>query len=96
MAAVPSAVHLPRCVVSPTGRHSASLIFLHGSGHSGQGQREWIKHVLNQDLTFQHIKITYPTAPSRGIFYGRLHGDAFSIQKSPRCGRSICSFWFSE
>nr|BAE28604.1 unnamed protein product [Mus musculus] len=65
MAAVPSAVHLPRCVVSPTGRHSASLIFLHGSGHSGQGQREWIKHVLNQDLTFQHIKIIYPTAPSR-------------------------------
>uniref|UniRef100_A0A8C6HNU9 palmitoyl-protein hydrolase n=1 Tax=Mus spicilegus TaxID=10103 RepID=A0A8C6HNU9_MUSSI len=65
MAAVPSAVHLPRCVVSPTGRHSASLIFLHGSGHSGQGQREWIKNVLNQDLTFQHIKIIYPTAPSR-------------------------------
>ncbi|XP_017511467.2 lysophospholipase-like protein 1 isoform X8 [Manis javanica] len=25
----------------------------------------WIKQVLNQDLTFQHIKIIYPTAPPR-------------------------------
>ncbi|XP_029789041.1 lysophospholipase-like protein 1 isoform X2 [Suricata suricatta] len=27
--------------------------------------RTWIKQVLNQDLTFQHIKIIYPTAPPR-------------------------------
>lgn len=67
MAAAPSAVHLRRCVVSPAGRHSASLIFLHGSGDSGQGLRQWIKQVLNQDLTFQHIKIIYPTAPSRYV-----------------------------
>ncbi|XP_021499088.1 lysophospholipase-like protein 1 isoform X1 [Meriones unguiculatus] len=65
MAAAPGMVHLQRCVVSPAGKHSASLIFLHGSGHSGQGMRQWIKQVLNQDLTFQHIKIIYPTAPSR-------------------------------
>lgn len=32
MAVSPSAVRLQRCVVSPAGRHSASLIFLHGSG----------------------------------------------------------------
>ncbi|XP_004626997.1 lysophospholipase-like protein 1 [Octodon degus] len=56
---------LQRCVVSPTGRHSASLIFLHGSGDSGPGLRRWIKEVLNQDLTFQHIKLIYPTAPAR-------------------------------
>nr|XP_004670166.1 lysophospholipase-like protein 1 [Jaculus jaculus] len=65
MAAVRGSVHLPRCVVSPAGRHSASLIFLHGSGDSGKGLRMWIKQVLNQDLAFQHIKIIYPTAPSR-------------------------------
>ncbi|XP_012977737.2 lysophospholipase-like protein 1 [Mesocricetus auratus] len=65
MAVSSSAVHLRQCVVSPAGRHSASLIFLHGSGDSGQGLRQWIKNVLNQDLTFQHIKIIYPTAPSR-------------------------------
>ncbi|XP_014383547.1 PREDICTED: lysophospholipase-like protein 1 isoform X2 [Myotis brandtii] len=34
-------------------------------GDSGQGLRRWIKQVLNQDLTFQHIKIIYPTAPAR-------------------------------
>ncbi|XP_021533034.2 lysophospholipase-like protein 1 isoform X3 [Aotus nancymaae] len=56
---------LQRCIVSPAGRHSASLIFLHGSGDSGRGLRMWIKQVLNQDLTFQHIKIIYPTAPPR-------------------------------
>ncbi|XP_025216148.1 lysophospholipase-like protein 1 isoform X3 [Theropithecus gelada] len=62
MAAASGSV-LQRCIVSPTGRHSASLIFLHGSGDSGQRLRMWIKQVLNQDLTFQHIKIIYPTAP---------------------------------
>ncbi|XP_007521382.2 lysophospholipase-like protein 1 isoform X1 [Erinaceus europaeus] len=56
---------LQRCLVWPAGRHSASLIFLHGSGDSGQGLRSWIKQVLNQDLAFQHIKIIYPTAPPR-------------------------------
>lgn len=34
MAAVSRSVRLQRCVVSPAGRHSASLIFLHGSGGS--------------------------------------------------------------
>ncbi|XP_045665582.1 lysophospholipase-like protein 1 isoform X4 [Ursus americanus] len=65
MAAASGSVRLQRCMVSPAGRHSASLIFLHGSGDSGQGLRTWIKQVLNQELTFQHIKIIYPTAPPR-------------------------------
>ncbi|XP_008825025.1 lysophospholipase-like protein 1 isoform X1 [Nannospalax galili] len=65
MAAAAGSARLRRCVVSPAGRHSASLIFLHGSGDSGPGLRQWIKQVLNQDLTFQHVKIIYPTAPSR-------------------------------
>ncbi|XP_022364547.1 lysophospholipase-like protein 1 isoform X3 [Enhydra lutris kenyoni] len=63
MASVSGSVRLQRCIVSPAGRHSASLIFLHGSGDSGQGLRKWIQQVLNQELTFQHIKIIYPTAP---------------------------------
>ncbi|XP_037679608.1 lysophospholipase-like protein 1 [Choloepus didactylus] len=65
MAAASGSVLLPRCIVAPAGRHSASLIFLHGSGDSGQGLRRWIKQVSHQDLAFQHIKIIYPTAPSR-------------------------------
>ncbi|XP_059269337.1 lysophospholipase-like protein 1 isoform X2 [Mustela nigripes] len=65
MASVSGSVRLQRCIVSPAGRHSASLIFLHGSGDSGQRLRKWIQQVLNQELTFQHIKIIYPTAPPR-------------------------------
>ncbi|XP_062345295.1 lysophospholipase-like protein 1 isoform X3 [Cinclus cinclus] len=56
---------LQRSVVSPAGRHTASLIFLHGSGDTGQGARAWIKLILNQDMAFQHIKVIYPTAPAR-------------------------------
>ncbi|XP_050750143.1 lysophospholipase-like protein 1 isoform X3 [Gymnogyps californianus] len=56
---------LQRSVVSPAGRHTASLIFLHGSGDTGQGARTWIKQILNQDMAFQHIKVIYPTAPAR-------------------------------
>ncbi|NWJ00235.1 LYPL1 protein, partial [Crypturellus undulatus] len=56
---------LQRSVVAPAGRHTASLIFLHGSGDTGQGARTWIKQILNQDMTFQHIKVIYPTAPAR-------------------------------
>ncbi|XP_019372012.1 PREDICTED: lysophospholipase-like protein 1 [Gavialis gangeticus] len=54
-----------RSVASPAGRHTASVIFLHGSGDTGQGVRAWIKQVLSQDLAFQHIKVIYPTAPAR-------------------------------
>ncbi|NXF21433.1 LYPL1 protein, partial [Rhodinocichla rosea] len=56
---------LQRSVVFPAGRHTASLIFLHGSGDTGQGVRAWIKQILNQDMAFQHIKVIYPTAPAR-------------------------------
>ncbi|XP_075386574.1 lysophospholipase-like protein 1 isoform X2 [Tenrec ecaudatus] len=38
---------------------------LQGWSDCGQGLRKWIKQVLAQDLAFQHIKIIYPTAPSR-------------------------------
>uniref|UniRef100_A0A8C7D7P7 palmitoyl-protein hydrolase n=1 Tax=Oncorhynchus kisutch TaxID=8019 RepID=A0A8C7D7P7_ONCKI len=36
MAAVRSSKLLHKCVASPTGKHSASVIFLHGSGDTGQ------------------------------------------------------------
>ncbi|XP_053164942.1 lysophospholipase-like protein 1 [Hemicordylus capensis] len=56
---------LQKIVVAPTRRHTASVIFLHGSGDTGQGIRAWIKQTLNRDLSFQHIKVIYPTAPAR-------------------------------
>ncbi|XP_053737103.1 lysophospholipase-like protein 1 [Synchiropus splendidus] len=56
---------LRRSVVSPTGKHTASIIFLHGSGDTGQGLRSWVRDVMPNGLTFNHIKVIYPTAPSR-------------------------------
>lgn len=49
MAAVWSSGRLPRCVVSPAGRHSASLIFLHGSG----GPRFHVLSVCSGGSTFR-------------------------------------------
>ncbi|XP_028836671.1 lysophospholipase-like protein 1 [Denticeps clupeoides] len=54
---------LQRCVVSQTGKHTASLVFLHGSGDTGQGLRAWIQATLH--LAFPHIRVVYPTAPAR-------------------------------
>ncbi|XP_036931523.1 lysophospholipase-like protein 1 [Acanthopagrus latus] len=53
------------CALSPTGKHSASLIFLHGSGDTGQGLRAWVRDVIVPDLAFNHIRVIYPTAPAR-------------------------------
>nr|KAF6302558.1 lysophospholipase like 1 [Pipistrellus kuhlii] len=43
----------------------AAVACLSHTCDSGQGLKNWIKQVLNQDLAFQHIKIIYPTAPAR-------------------------------
>lgn len=47
------------------GKHTASVVFLHGSGDTGSGIRSWIKQILNEDFSFQHIKVIFPTAPER-------------------------------
>ncbi|XP_042346080.1 lysophospholipase-like protein 1 [Plectropomus leopardus] len=56
---------LQMCAVSPTGKPCASVIFLHGSGDTGQGLRAWVRDVMVPDLAFSHIKVIYPTAPAR-------------------------------
>ncbi|KAM9805710.1 lysophospholipase-like protein 1 [Syngnathus typhle] len=56
---------LQKCVVSPTGKHSATVIFLHGAGGTGQELRTWVRDVMMPGLTFAHIRVIYPTAPTR-------------------------------
>ncbi|CAN2387446.1 Lysophospholipase-like protein 1, partial [Pristimantis euphronides] len=56
---------LARCAVSPAGKHSASVIFLHGSGDTGPGIKSWIWEILKKDLEFSHIKVIFPTAPAQ-------------------------------
>nr|XP_039252111.1 lysophospholipase-like protein 1 isoform X1 [Styela clava] len=59
---------LHRTIVMPAGRHTASLIFLHGSGDTGVGIQSWIADCFDgtgdkQGFNFNHIKVIYPTAP---------------------------------
>lgn len=59
---------LHRTIVMPAGRHTASLIFLHGSGDTGIGVRSWIDECFDRvndkrGFNFNHIKVIYPTAP---------------------------------
>ncbi|XP_077431848.1 lysophospholipase-like protein 1 [Vanacampus margaritifer] len=68
---------LRKCVVSPTGKHSASVIFLHGSGDTGQGLRAWVRDVMMPGLTFAHIRVIYPTAPARP--YTPMHGSLSTV-----------------
>ncbi|XP_061632965.1 lysophospholipase-like protein 1 isoform X2 [Phyllopteryx taeniolatus] len=74
---------LLKCVVSPTGKHSASVIFLHGSGDTGQGLRAWVQDVMMPGLTFDHIRVIYPTAPARPYtpMYGALSNVWFDRYK---------------
>uniref|UniRef100_T1JA26 palmitoyl-protein hydrolase n=1 Tax=Strigamia maritima TaxID=126957 RepID=T1JA26_STRMM len=54
-----------RVIPQTASQATASFIFLHGSGDTGNGLRDWVRFILGQDLTFPHIKIIYPTAPER-------------------------------
>ncbi|XP_028326551.1 lysophospholipase-like protein 1 isoform X2 [Gouania willdenowi] len=92
---------LQLCAVSPTGKHTGSVIFLHGSGDTGQGLRTWVRDVMGGDLAFKHIRVIYPTAPARP--YTPMHGaistvwfDRYKIsQDSPEHLESINSMCHS-
>ena len=52
----------PVLVQQATGRHSASVLLLHGLGDSGQG---WAP--VGPQLALPHVRFIYPTAPTRPI-----------------------------
>ncbi|XP_061389858.1 lysophospholipase-like protein 1 [Musca vetustissima] len=57
-------MNLIRNQIRHTGRtHSATVIFLHGSGDNGTNLMDWIRILLRRNLEFDHIKLVYPTAP---------------------------------
>ncbi|KAL4703430.1 hypothetical protein ACJJTC_008149 [Scirpophaga incertulas] len=56
----------------PTGaKHTATLIFFHGSGSSGSTLKDWVTLIAEQH-SYPHIKILYPTAPNQP--YTPAHG----------------------
>ncbi|XP_033634226.1 lysophospholipase-like protein 1 [Asterias rubens] len=56
---------LKTTILAPLKRHTASVIFLHGSGDTADGVLEWIRSLVQDDFQFPHIKVIFPTAPTR-------------------------------
>ncbi|XKL62390.1 hypothetical protein PGB90_002225 [Kerria lacca] len=70
-----------------SGTNTGTVIFLHGSGGTGQSVKEWID-MLRENETFSHLKILYPTASMRP--YTPLKGEISNVwfdrlQISPNC-----------
>ncbi|XP_017966747.2 lysophospholipase-like protein 1 [Drosophila navojoa] len=58
-------------------KHSASVIFFHGSGDTGPNLIEWIHFLLGRDFNLSHIKLIYPTAPTQK--YTPLNGQLSTV-----------------
>ncbi|KAJ2954310.1 hypothetical protein O0L34_g2562 [Tuta absoluta] len=43
-------------------KHTATVIFFHGSGGNGADMMEWVR-LFVKNFSFPHIKVLYPTAP---------------------------------
>mmetsp|Transcript_10401 Transcript_10401/g.12636 ORF Transcript_10401/g.12636 Transcript_10401/m.12636 type:complete len:233 (-) Transcript_10401:61-759(-) len=59
---------------------SGAVIFLHGSGDSGDGVTNWINHVdpaFLQSLHAANIKVIFPTAPMRP--YSLMNGEISTV-----------------
>ncbi|EDV49590.1 lysophospholipase-like protein 1 [Drosophila erecta] len=63
--------------VNATGKHTASVIFFHGSGDTGPNVMEWVRFLIGRNLEYPHIKILYPTAPKQK--YTPLDGELSNV-----------------
>ncbi|XP_038073988.1 lysophospholipase-like protein 1 [Patiria miniata] len=63
--AVATAANLKTVILNPLRRHSASVIFLHGSGDTAEGVLGWIRSLVQDDFRIPHVKTIFPTAPAR-------------------------------
>lgn len=53
-------------IVQQTGQKCSSVVlFLHGSGDTGDGVSEWVRMASRGEFSFPHTKILFPTAPIR-------------------------------
>ncbi|XP_022090621.1 lysophospholipase-like protein 1 isoform X1 [Acanthaster planci] len=65
MAAPTKAANLKTVIVGSTRKHSASVIFLHGSGDTGEGVLGWIRSLVQDAFRIPHVKFIFPSAPAR-------------------------------
>ncbi|EDV29274.1 Lysophospholipase-like protein 1 [Trichoplax sp. H2] len=70
---------LQRLVVpNSSGRkHTATVIFLHGSGDTAVGVRHWLNVLVKGVFRFPHIRIVYPHAPQQP--YTPLNGQLSNV-----------------
>jgi phospholipase/carboxylesterase len=62
-------------VIEPTGgAHDSAIIFLHGSGDTGEGAKEWVTAATGGGFTFPNTRIVFPTAPMRKYSLLGPHG----------------------
>nr|CAH7749458.1 unnamed protein product [Callosobruchus chinensis] len=65
-------------IVKQTGKVcTGSVIFLHGSGDTGQGFLNWVKFLMGPDFGLPHINFYFPTAPVRP--YTPLQGNPSNV-----------------
>ncbi|XP_023941095.2 lysophospholipase-like protein 1 [Bicyclus anynana] len=57
-------------------KHTATVIFFHGSGGTGSNMKEWVD-ILAKNFSFPHIRILYPTAPLQP--YTPAEGDMSNV-----------------
>ncbi|CAG4929333.1 unnamed protein product [Parnassius apollo] len=61
-------------------KHTATVVFCHGSGANGEHMKEWI-HLMAKNFSFPHIKVIYPTAP---------------LQRYTPAGGLLSNVWFDR
>ena len=62
-------------VIEPTsGVHDSTIVFLHGSGDSGAGARDWVSGVTGGEFAFPTTRVIFPTAPMRRYSLLGPHG----------------------
>jgi phospholipase/carboxylesterase len=84
----------PILMSATAAKHTASVIFLHGSGDTGEGIQSWLHSALGSEFAFPHIRVIYPTAPVRP--YTPMNGMPSTVwfdrqQISPYCDEDLAS-----
>uniref|UniRef100_A0A8C8C633 palmitoyl-protein hydrolase n=1 Tax=Oncorhynchus tshawytscha TaxID=74940 RepID=A0A8C8C633_ONCTS len=79
MAAVRSSKLLHKCVASPTGKHSASVIFLHGSGDTGQVVYPTALHLESIDAMANSLGAVIQAEVRAGVPKHRMIIGGFSM-----------------
>ncbi|OWF50351.1 lysophospholipase-like protein 1 isoform X2 [Mizuhopecten yessoensis] len=65
MATTAASILYPRIVKQTGPVCNAVVLFLHGSGDTGDGVSEWVTMASRGEFHFPHAKVLYPTAPLR-------------------------------